>query len=148
VLVGLTSLGVLVQAVTAGLFVNQDGRDSWVDVHGVVADVTWVLALVTAAYAFHRLRRTHRTLFVGATALFVLALAQTGLGHLITDKGMDGLIVVHVPVAVLLFGLATWLSVATSRLRRQAPDPYGPDPHGADPHGTEGAAMPSRARAH
>ena len=39
ILVGLTTLSVLVQAITAGLFVNQEGRsaDSWTDVHGLVA---------------------------------------------------------------------------------------------------------------
>jgi hypothetical protein len=46
---------------------------------------------------------------------------------LITDKGMDGLIVVHVPMAVIIFGLVTWLSVAAATSRRAAAptDPYG-----------------------
>ena len=36
VLVGLTTLSILIQAVTAGLFVNQNGGapDAWTEVHG------------------------------------------------------------------------------------------------------------------
>ena len=127
-LVGLTAVGVLLQAVTAGVFVGQDGRDSWINAHGVIADVTWVLALVTAVYALRRVRPTgHRRLWIGSALLFVLALAQTGIGHLITDAGMDGLIVVHVPLAMLIFGLAAWLSHAAVTARRATSpvDPYG-----------------------
>jgi heme A synthase len=142
-LVGLTGLGVLLQAVTAGAFVSQDGRDSWVNVHGVIADVTWVLALITAVYAFRRVRPSgHRRLWAGAAALFVLLLAQTGLGHLITDGGMDGLIVVHVPVAMIIFGLVAWLSFAAATARRHgaAPAPYDADTAG------RGAATEATAR--
>jgi len=127
-LVGLTAVAVFLQAVTAGAFVSQAGRDGWVSVHGVMADVTWVLALVTAIYAFKHVRPAgHRRLWVGSAVLFVLALAQTGIGHLITDKGMAGLIVVHVPVAMVIFGLVTWLSFAAAVARRSArpSDPYG-----------------------
>ena len=126
-LVGVTSLAIVLQAITAGVFVNQDGRDGWVTVHGVIADVTWVTALITAAYALRRMRRTHPRLTWSAVALFVLLLAQTGIGHLITDKGIDGLIVVHVPLAMVVFGLAVWLSVSAVHVRRgaTAPDPYG-----------------------
>lgn len=127
-LVGLTAVGVLLQAVTAGVFVSQDGRDSWINVHGVIADVTWVLALVTAVYGYKRLRPNgDRRLWMTAAFLFVLALAQTGVGHLITDEGMDSLIAVHVPLAMLIFGVATWLSYAAVTARRAATplDPYG-----------------------
>jgi hypothetical protein len=122
----LSSFGLLVQAVTAGLFVNQDGRDSWVSVHGVIADVTWASALVAACVGLARMRRSRPSLAYGATALFLLALAQTGLGHLITDRGMDALIVVHVPVAVVLFGLATWLLIGVARAHRVLPDVIDP----------------------
>lgn len=56
-LTGLTSLVIFLQAVTAGQFVSQPGRTGWVTVHGVVADVAWGLALVTAIYAVAGLRR-------------------------------------------------------------------------------------------
>ncbi|MEP6814596.1 MAG: hypothetical protein ABI873_03475 [Marmoricola sp.] len=51
-----TAIGLLVQALVAGLFVNQDGKDTWVTVHGVVADLSWELALVTAVVAWVTLR--------------------------------------------------------------------------------------------
>ena len=127
-LVGLTTVGVLLQAVTAGVFVGQDGRDSWINVHGVIADITWGLALVTAVYGYKRLRPNgDRRLWMTAALLFALALAQTGVGHLITDEGMDSLIAVHVPLAMLIFGIATWLSYAAVTARRKASpiDPYG-----------------------
>jgi len=125
--IAICSTAVLLQAVTAGIFVNQDGRDSWVTVHGVIADVTWVSALVAAVVGLLRVRRSRPVLAYGTSTLFVLTLAQTGIGHLITDKGMDGLIVVHVPLAVLIFGLATFLVVALARAHQVLPpvlDPY------------------------
>ena len=125
-LIGATCSAILLQAITAGVFVNQDGRDSWVSVHGVIADVTWVVALAAAVVAFVRMRHTQRLLWRAAAVLFVLLLAQTGVGHLITDGGVDGLIVVHVPLAMLIFGLAVWLSVATARASRGADSPMEP----------------------
>lgn len=120
------TLAVFLQSVTAGIFVDHDGRDTWVTVHGVIADLTWVSALVAAVVGLARLRRNHRDLSYGAAVLFVLALAQTGIGHLITDGGVDGLIVVHVPLAMLIFGVAVWLLVRLRRVRRLvAVDPYG-----------------------
>jgi hypothetical protein len=117
-LVGLTALTILVQAVLAGEFLGGEGRDGWVSAHGVVADVSWVLALVTAVVAWRYLRVSHRPLWLGSAGLFVLDLAQTGIGHLITDDGHDGLIVVHIPIALLLFGLTVWLSLRAAQLRR------------------------------
>jgi hypothetical protein len=114
----LSATAVFLQAVTAGMFVSQDGRDSWVSVHGVIADVTWVAALIAAAVALARLRRVHHVLTIGSALLFVLTLGQTGIGHLITDKGMDGLIVVHVPLAVVIVAVATLLLVEVVRARR------------------------------
>lgn len=124
--VSLASFSVFLQAVTAGMFVNQEGHDSWVSVHGVIADVTWVSALVAAIVGLARVRRSRPSLAYGATVLFLIALAQTGLGHLITDKGMDWLIVVHVPVAVVLFGLAVWLLIGVARAHRVLPDVVDP----------------------
>jgi hypothetical protein len=119
-LTGLTSLAIFLQAVTAGQFVSQPGQDSWVTVHGVVADVCWGLALITAAYAAVALRRTVPRLVVAAAVLFVLTLAQTGIGHLITDDNENGWIAVHVPLALVIFGLTLWLSLRAALARRSA----------------------------
>ena len=117
-LTGLTSLAIFLQAVTAGQFVSQDGHDSWITVHGIIADVSWGLALITAIYAAVTLRRVLPGLVLAAAALFVLTLAQTGIGHLITDEGQDGWIPVHVPLAFVIFGLTLWLSVRAAMVRR------------------------------
>lgn len=126
ILVGLTSAAIFLQAVTAGAFVSQSGRDGWVTIHGVIADMTWVLALLTAVIAFRRVRAVRPRLWAASATLFVLALAQTGLGHLISDGGMDSLILVHVPLAMIIFGLTIWLAVAAARPARDVgTDPYG-----------------------
>jgi hypothetical protein len=118
VLTGLTSLVIFLQAVTAGQFISQPGQQGWVTVHGVVADVAWGLALVTAIYGVAVLRRAVPGLVVAAIVLFVLTLAQTGIGHLITGHGDDGWIAVHVPLAFVIFGLTLWLSVRAALARR------------------------------
>lgn len=59
--------------------------------HGVIADISWVMALITAAYAFKTLRASHPRRVVWCATLFVIVLAQTGIGHLITDDGHDWL---------------------------------------------------------
>ncbi len=119
-LVWVTTFAIFCQAIIAGQFVSQDGKDSWITVHGVVADISWVLTLVSAAYAFFALRQ-HFPLLVRWTAiLFVATLLQTGIGHLITEAGMDWLIMIHVPLAFVVFGAAGYLSVWAVRVRRQA----------------------------
>ena len=122
-LTGLTSLAIFAQPVIAGQFVSQGGKDSWITTHGVVADAAWVLALITAGYAAVTLRAAYPRLVLWAGALFVLTLAQTGIGHLITDHGQDGWIGVHVPLAFVIFGLTGWLSFKAATLRRSVPSP-------------------------
>jgi hypothetical protein len=86
-LAALTSAAIFFQALTAGQFVSRDGKDSWITVHGVIADIAWVLALVTAGYAWRAVRGSRPRLAYWCSALFVITLAQTGIGHLITDDG-------------------------------------------------------------
>ena len=117
-LVGLTSLAIFVQAVTAGEFVSQKHRDGWIDVHGIVADVVTVLALVTMIVTIVTLRRASRPLLVGTIVLFVLVVIQSFLGHQITDNHQDWLIGIHVPLAFLVFGIAVWLPINAVALRR------------------------------
>ena len=60
VLVGLTTLGVLLQGLWAGLMVpvGEGGkyRGTWVEIHGHGADVTIVLALLATVVALWKLR--------------------------------------------------------------------------------------------
>lgn len=120
VLVWLTTVAIFCQAVIAGQFVSQRGGDAWVTAHGVVADLSWGLTLVSAAYAWFALRHHFPVLVRWSAALFAVTLAQTGIGHLITDYGMDWLIAVHVPLAFFVFAAAGYLSVWAVRVRRQA----------------------------
>lgn len=115
VLNGLTLLGVLLQAVWAGEFLDRYGRHAWLTAHEIGAFIVVVLALASAVLAAVRLRRTHSALVSGALGLFVLIVAQTGLGEAITKASTDGLIVIHVPLAMLIFGLGTYLSILGAR---------------------------------
>ncbi|HEX6403338.1 MAG TPA: hypothetical protein VF003_09335 [Pseudonocardiaceae bacterium] len=117
---GLTLLGVLLQAVWAGLFIDQTGRDMWITVHEIGGFVVVLLALVTALVAAALLRRADSALTLGAVGLLVLIVVQTGLGEAITTSGRQELIVSHVPLAMLIFGLGIYLSIAGARLRRAA----------------------------
>jgi MFS family permease len=114
---GLTLLGVLLQAVWAGEFVDRTGQGTWIAVHEIGAFVLVVLALATALAAV-TLRRADSALTLGALGLLVLIVVQTGMGEAITRAGADGLIVAHVPIAVLIFGLGVYLSSVGARLRR------------------------------
>lgn len=120
ILTGLTSLSIFVQAIVAGLFVSQSHRNSWIDVHGIVANVVVVLALATAIFAIVTLRRVLRSVMWGSAVLFVLVVIQVVLGHLITDASLDGLIAVHVPLAFVVFGLSGWLAAQSAIARRRA----------------------------
>jgi hypothetical protein len=113
-LVGLASLGVLLQGLWAGLFLRRDadGRGTWVELHQHGAEVTVVLALLAtvAAAVWMRARRD----LVLATAVFlVLLLAEMFLG--IAIGGSSSAVVLHVPLAMLLMGLAVWLPMAARR---------------------------------
>ena len=119
ILVWITTVAIFCQAVIAGQFVSQEGKDSWVEVHGVVADISWVLTLLCAGYAFFALRTFFPVLVRWSGVLFVATLLQTGVGHLITDMDMDWLIMVHVPLAFVVFAAAGYLSVWAVRVRHQ-----------------------------
>ena len=118
-LVWLTTAAIFLQAIIAGQFVSQDGKDGWITVHGVVADASWVLSLITAAYALATLRHHFPVLVRLAAALFAVTLLQTGIGHLTTEVGVDWLIAVHVPLAFVVFAVAGYLSVWAVRVRHQ-----------------------------
>ncbi|MES1212328.1 MAG: hypothetical protein ABUT11_02145, partial [Leifsonia sp.] len=115
-----TTLGIFVQAITAGEFVSQEHRDSWITVHDISANATIVVALVTAVIGLILVRATDRVLAWSSLVLFVLLVLQTVLGHLITDADADGWIGVHVPLAFVIVGLAVWLAVRGAQVRRRS----------------------------
>jgi hypothetical protein len=115
---GLTLLGVLLQAVWAGLFIDRAEREPWVTVHEIGGFAVVVLSLVTALLALALLRRADPALTFGAVGLFLLLVIQTGIGEGISKAGSQELLVSHVPLAMLIFGLGVYLSIAGARLRR------------------------------
>lgn len=119
-LIGVTTLGIFVQAVTAGEFVSQEHRDGWITAHNISANATLVVALVTAVIGLVLVRATDRVLAWSSLVLFVLLILQTVLGHLITDVEADGWIGVHVPLAFVIVALAVWLSVRGAQVRRRS----------------------------
>jgi hypothetical protein len=112
-LVGLASLGVLLQGVWAGLFMGgSDDYGTWVGVHQHGAEATVALAALATIAALVWLR--HRTaVVVGTALLFVLLVAEMLLGMAV--DGAQWAVVVHVPLAMLLLGLAVWLPTAARR---------------------------------
>jgi hypothetical protein len=58
-------------------------------------------------------------------AYFVLALVETGIGHLISDDSLlgisgnrNGLIAAHIPIAIVLFALGGLIATRATRLVR------------------------------
>jgi heme A synthase len=119
-LVGATSLAIFLQSVTAGEFVSQNHREGWIAAHDIVSNVVAVLALATMVFTIVRLRTTSRPLLVGTIVLSVLIVMQIVLGYQITDNKQDWLIGIHVPLALIIFGIAVWLPIAAVALRRAA----------------------------
>jgi heme A synthase len=113
-LIGLASLGILLQGVWAGLFIHENHpfRDNWVGVHSIGASVVGALALVAAIVALVQLRH-RRDLVVGSVVFFLLLVVEIFLGGLI--GGTPGLAAVHIPLALALMGFAVWLPLRAAR---------------------------------
>ena len=109
-LVGLTSLGVLLQALWAGLFLRRDAEGStWSSVHQHGGEATVTLAAIATIAAAMWLR--HRADLLGGTVLLlVLLVAEYFLG-----RAGGSSVAVHVPLALLIMGVAVWLPVAARR---------------------------------
>jgi hypothetical protein len=109
-LIGLTTLGVLLQGLWAGLFLRQDADGStWVSVHQHGGEATVTLAVLATIAAAMWLR--HRSDLLGGTVLLlVLLVVEYFLG-----RAGGGSVAVHVPLALLIMGVAVWLPVAARR---------------------------------
>ena len=108
VLIGLTSLAILLQGVWAGIFIREgkDNNDTWVTVHARGADVAIVLAIAATIVAFVQLRE-RRDLLIGTAVLAVLLILEAYLGGLIGNS--PAVEIVHFPLAMLLIALAVYL---------------------------------------
>jgi ABC-type uncharacterized transport system permease subunit len=119
-LAGATSLLILCQAVTAGRFIADEHNKIELEVHSGVGYLTVLVAIATAVVAVIAFRNTSRILVWASAALAVFTAVQLVIGKLITDAEQDGWIVVHVPLALIVFGLTIWLAFAAARDRRVA----------------------------
>lgn len=119
VLTGLAALAVLLQGLWAGMFLEHDGQrdaaSSWIDVHATGGEVAIALAALATLWALFRLRG-RRDLVVGAAVLTILLVLEAYLGGLIRDDGKDALTPVHIPLAMLLMGIAVWLPFRAARV--------------------------------
>jgi putative Ca2+/H+ antiporter (TMEM165/GDT1 family) len=70
------------------------------------ANLVVVFSLISAIIAALKLRSVDRQLVVGSVVLFVLTVAQTVIGHQITDESRERLLAIHVPLAFVIFGLS------------------------------------------
>jgi MYXO-CTERM domain-containing protein len=114
-LIGLATLGVLLQGLWAGLFVHEgeEYQQNWVKVHALDGEVTIALAALATVAAFVLLRRRRKDLVIGSGVFTVLLVLEAYIGGLIGAKA--GLTAVHFPLALALMGLAVWLPLRATR---------------------------------
>ncbi len=114
IVIGLSTLLVLLQGLWAGLFIHegQDYQDSWVTVHARGAEVAIALAVVATVVAIVKLR-SRRDIVVGSVVFTLLLVLEAYLGGLIGDHG--ALTAIHIPLAMALMGLAVWLPIRSAR---------------------------------
>ena len=102
----------LLQGLWAGLFMSTPDTDPektpWLEVHSWCGKAAIGFALLATVWAFLKLRERTDLTF-GALALTVLLILEAYLGGLIVDEGKDVMAAVHVPLAMVLMGLAVWL---------------------------------------
>ena len=114
VLIGLASLGVILQGVWAGAFMRegQEYGGPWLEVHDTGAKVTFVLAGLAFVASLIWLR--HRIALVVATGVFfALVLGESYIGGEIGKQAW--LQSVHFPLAMALLALAVYLPVMHRR---------------------------------
>ena len=111
-LVGLASLGVLLQGLWAGLFLRRGDQGTWVSIHQHAGETTVLLGVLAAVAALVWMRHS-RPALVGTLVFAVLLVLELVLGY--TIDGGGAAVVVHVPLAMLLMGLAVWLPLAARR---------------------------------
>ncbi len=109
----------LVQAGLAGQFLYRDS--GLVSVHRVVAEFLPMLSLTLLVLSWLQIKdgvMLARGEFAVSLAVFVLVVAQTGLGFI--GRSQPGIAAIHIPLGVLIFGFATQNAVAIWARRRNA----------------------------
>ena len=108
-LIALTPLTVIVQGISFAAFYSEGGKTGYIDVHSAVADISLlvVVLIVTPVAFLARFRRSRRIGWLTLT-LAVLWFVQHSLGYGIIDARWISTI--HIPLALLIFGLALYLT--------------------------------------
>lgn len=102
-----TTLLVLVQAVLAGVFISGEEHDA-VDVHETLSNVLLLVVAAQLVLAFLVRGEGRFRLLYWVALLFVLSVAQIGLGYGSREDSLWEAI--HIPLGVLIFGLALVIS--------------------------------------
>ena len=122
--VGTLSLGILVQAVTGGVFAREPNHKGLINAHSGIAYVVALLAVaaVVVAFVMWRGRPGAQVVIAETVAILVAVVVQIGIGQQIGDinkKGTHpGLLAIHIPLALIIFGLALHLSIFVANTRR------------------------------
>ena len=126
-LAGVISLLVLIQAALGGLVSRETGRKGVVNAHSGIGYLVAVLSivLVVVGVALWRGRAGYQLVLYESVALVVCVIIQIGVGMKIGDlpvKSGDhpGLLAIHIPLALLIFGLTLHLQTFVANLRRTA----------------------------
>ena len=117
-LAGFTSLAILAQAITAGLFMARRGQEGWVEAHNGIGYLTVLLALATGVVGLIAYRKAAPSLAWGGVVLALLVVAQLVIGLLISDLEQRFWVSLHVPLALIVFGLTGWLAFRAASWRR------------------------------
>ena len=124
---GIASLLILVQAFTGGLVARETNRKGVVNAHSGVAYLVAVLAvaLVVIALVMWRDRAGYQVVLAEGVVLLVCVIIQIGIGMKIGDlpvKSGDhpGLLAIHIPLALIIFGITMHLQTYVANLRRSA----------------------------
>jgi hypothetical protein len=123
-IVGAVSLGILVQAGLGGIFAREMDDNGLINAHSGIAYLVAVLALAAVIVAFVAWRgKAGGAVVVAETlAMFVATVIQIGIGQQIGDLGEGGthpgLLAIHTPLALIIFGLALHLSTFVANVRR------------------------------
>ena len=123
-LAGVVALGTLVQAVMGGL-IAREYRKGVIDGHQGVGYLIGLVALAALVVALTQWRgRVGGQLVLYETAgMFVAAVLEIGVGQQIGDYTKSGsmhpgVLAIHIPLALIIFGLALHLSTFVANLRR------------------------------
>jgi len=117
-LIGSAALVILLQAVSAGLFLEHDGKRNaasiWIELHNLGGNLAIILALAATVVGVLKLR-PRRDLWIGSAVLTALLVSESGLGMAIRDNHLDALTAVHIPLSMIIMSIGVWLPMRVRR---------------------------------